>query len=69
MIKQHLILYKRGLGTTNMYEQLTVEVESQLGDISNNGEFYVLRTETGWSFDDASELMEIIKKVKNVIMN
>ena len=50
-------------GTTVETEELIVEVES-IGDIEEDGGYFVLRTPTGWSINDSDELIDIIKRVK-----
>lgn len=54
------------LGTTSDFEDLVVEVESQLGDIKEEA-FYVLKTSTGWSFDSVDEIKELLEKVIKVV--
>ena len=49
------------LGTTSEIEILDITAESP----SEDG-FIVLKSETGWSIDDISELVELIEKVKAV---
>ena len=50
------------LGTTDEIEILEIRLESQLP-----GEefFYVLRTETGWSFDDPDELGKLFSDMSD----
>ena len=50
-------------GTTAETEELIVEVES-IGDIEEDGGYFVLKTPTGWSINDSDELVDIIKRVK-----
>ena len=50
-------------GTTAETEELIVEVES-IGDIEQDGVYFVLKTSTGWSVNDSDELVDIIKRVK-----
>lgn len=50
-------------GTTAETEELIVEVES-IGDIEQDGGYFVLKTSTGWSVNDSDELVDIIKRVK-----
>ena len=48
------------------FEEMTIRCESSLG-IDTDGEcFYVIKTEQ-WSFEDASELQEIIDRISKVI--
>ena len=53
-------------GTTSETEELIVEVES-IGDIEEEGGYFVLKTSTGWSINDSSELVDIINRVKQGI--
>lgn len=53
-------------GTTAETEELIVEVES-IGDIEQDGGYFVLRTPTGWSIEDSSDLVDIIKRVRQGI--
>lgn len=53
-------------GTTDDTEELVVEVES-IVDIEKEGGYFVLRTTTGWSINDSSELVDIINRVKQGI--
>ena len=50
-------------GTTAETEELIVEVES-IGDIEQDGGYFVLKTSTGWSVTDSDELVDIINRVK-----
>ena len=52
------------LGTTEEYEELEISLEFQLSE--KQGPFYVIKTD-GWSFDDISELKEMIDKVERVL--
>ena len=49
--------------TTEDEERLTVEVQSCTKSIEEGGGYLVLRTNTGWSFNDAGELASLIKLV------
>jgi len=53
------------LGTTDEYEEIEISLSFQ-GD-EDEGPFYVIKTKTGWSFDDISELKEIIDRVEKVL--
>lgn len=54
-------------GSTQSVEQLTITCESSLG-IDDDGEcYYVLRTDTGWSVDSASELQDLFDRIDKVI--
>jgi len=57
------------LGTTSDMEELTLEVESQYGDISKGGLFFVLRTNTGWSFDNINDIEQTIRKLWSKLKN
>jgi hypothetical protein len=54
--------------TTDIYEILTIECESSLGIDNDEGCFYVLKTETGWSIDDVNDLTELITRINKVII-
>ena len=45
------------LGTTDEFESLTLDIQFQLGE---DGPFYVLTTNTGWSFDRPEELQKLV---------
>ena len=47
-------------------EELTIRCDSSLGIDNDGGCFYVLDTEQ-WSFNDASELQELIDRISKVI--
>jgi hypothetical protein len=53
--------------TTDEYEELIIECESSLGIDNDEGCFYVLKTNTGWSIDDVNDLRELITRIKKVI--
>lgn len=46
------------LGSTNGMEVMDVSLEYQLD--SESGPFFVLRTETGWSFDDKEDIAKLL---------
>lgn len=50
--------------TTEENELLTVEVQSCCGSIIDEGGFIVIRTSTGWSINDPSELTDLLGQVK-----
>jgi len=52
-------------GTTEESETLEVSLESPLF-IDTDGHYFVIRTSSGWSFDDVEELTEIINKCNEV---
>ena len=51
-------------GTTAETEELIVEVES-IGDIEQDGVYFVLKTSTGWSVNDSDELVVNTKVLKD----
>lgn len=51
-------------GTTEEMEELTVEIQSCTGSIEKEGGYLVLRTKTGWSINDATELVELLDLVE-----
>ena len=53
------------LGTTSDYEELDIRLEFQTSE--KEGPFYVIKSETGWSFDDIGELKELIDRVERVL--
>ncbi len=55
-------------GTTDKFEELTIECESSLGIDNDEGCFYVLKTD-GWSMDGLSDLEELIKRINKAIQN
>jgi len=54
-------------GTTDKYEELTIECESSLGIDNDGGCYYVLKTETGWSIDNVNDLQELLDRINRVI--
>jgi len=52
-------------GTTDETEELRVECAG-IGDLQE-GCYYVLRTQTGWSINDPEELNQLLKRVDNMI--
>jgi len=53
------------LGTTTDYEELSISLEFAAGE--DEGPFYVLKSETGWSFDGVDELKALIERVEKVL--
>lgn len=51
-------------GTTNEDEDLEITVESCCGSIDEDGGFYVLRSNSGWSINGVNELVELFDKLK-----
>jgi hypothetical protein len=56
------------VGTTGGYEEITIECESSLGIDNDNGCFFVLKTTTGWSVNDESDLKELFDRIGKVII-
>ena len=52
-------------GTTDETEELRVECAG-IGDLQE-GCYYVLRTQTGWSIDGPEEMKQLLKRVDNMI--
>ena len=48
-------------------EILIIECESSLGIDNDEGCFYTLKTETGWTIDSVDELQVLIDRIKKVI--
>jgi hypothetical protein len=46
---------------------LTIECESSLGIDNDEGCFYVLKTDTGWSIDSVNELQELFDRINKSI--
>lgn len=51
------------------WEILTVEVQSGLKSIQDEGGYLVLRTQTGWSINEPKELEQLLSYVKNIFRN
>jgi hypothetical protein len=56
------------IGSTEEYEDLTIECESSMGVDHDKGCFFVLKTTTGWSIDSESDLKELFDRIKKVII-
>lgn len=53
------------LGTTDNTEHLVVDVEYQLCSSPTSDEgFLTIKTDTGWSFDNISDFVNLLEKVK-----
>jgi len=52
-------------GTTSETEELIVTVDSGHGGIEKEGGYLVLRTDTGWSINDAKEMAELLSYIEN----
>jgi hypothetical protein len=55
------------VGTTGGYEEITIECESSLGIDYDEGGYYVLKSETGWSVDGVKDLQELFDRINRVI--
>ena len=55
-------------GTTAETEELIIKVEGCM-NILDSGGYLVLKTSTGWSVNDSSELIEILEIVEKLIPN
>jgi len=55
------------VGSTEEYEELTIECDSSAGIVRDNGAFYVLKTETGWSVNDETELKYLFDKIDKAL--
>ena len=53
------------MGTTDNYENLEMSLEFQ-GDEAD-GCFYVIKSENGWSFDDLSEIKELVDRCDRML--
>lgn len=54
-------------GSTDKYEDLTIECESSLGIDKDEGCFYTLRTTSGWSINGIEELQELLNRIDKVL--
>jgi hypothetical protein len=54
-------------GSTGDLETLTIACESSLGIDRDEGCFYVLKTETGWSIDGSQDLQELFDRIDKMI--
>ena len=62
-IKVNFVQCGNTLGTTQEDEELELYLEFQTTE--DAGPFYVIKTD-GWSFDDVSEIEDLIKRVSKV---
>ncbi len=53
-------------GKSNEDEKLTITMESGSGGLDEDGGFYVLRTETGWSINNSTDLNDLFDQIKNI---
>jgi hypothetical protein len=58
---------QEGNCVSDIPEILTIECESSLGIDNDEGCFYTLKTETGWTIDSVEELQVLIDRIKKVI--
>jgi hypothetical protein len=56
------------VGSTSDTEELTIECESSLGVDYDEDCFFVLKTTTGWSVNDESDLKELFDRIGKVII-
>ena len=57
-------------GTTGSSdEELEITMESVVSGLDNEGGFYVLRTNTGWSINNISDLKELFNQIENIKFN
>ena len=54
-------------GSTGELESLTIICESSLGIDYDEGGYYVLKSETGWSVDGVKDLQELFDRINRVI--
>lgn len=47
-------------GTTDEFEELSIEVQGCATSIEQGGGYHVIRTKTGWSYDDPQDFMDIL---------
>lgn len=58
-----------GLPETDGWEELIIEVMSAPDSLMNSSGYLVLRTKTGWSINDPSELNETLNYITNMFNN
>jgi hypothetical protein len=56
-------------GTTADYEDLKVDIVGGIEGIQNGSFYYVMRSNSGWSFDSMQELMDTFKVVTKSVQN
>ena len=57
-------------GTTGKNdEELEITMEYVCGGLDVEGGFYVLRTNTGWSINNISDLKELFNQIENIKFN
>lgn len=54
-------------GTTGKNdEELEITMDSVCSGLDVDGGFYVLRTDTGWSINDVSDIESLFEQIKNI---
>lgn len=56
-------------GTTASEEELIIEVEAPVGSLMESPGYFVIRTKTGWSINDLSELNYIFTPIERIFQN
>lgn len=54
------------MGSTDEYEELTIEYSADLGIDNSDDGFFVLKTSTGWSVDDVQEIKDLFDRIKQI---
>lgn len=55
------------ISSNDNVEILTIECESSLGIDNDNGCFYVLKTETGWSINGVEDLQKLFDRINKIV--
>lgn len=58
-----------GDGTTDDYEELSIEVQSSCSNLLKDSGYLVLRTPTGWSINSSSELIDLLDIIGKGVPN
>lgn len=58
-----------GTPETDGWEVLTIEVQSCLKSLRDDPGYLVLRTQTGWSINEPSDLTDLLKYVNDIFKN
>lgn len=58
-----------GLPDTDGWEVITIEMQCGLGSLRDEPGYLVLRTQTGWSINEPSDLTDLLKYVKDIFRN
>ena len=53
--------------TPGFVEVLTIECDSSLGIDRDEGCYYVLKSETGWSIDGVEDLQKLFDRIEKII--